>query len=389
MSTSPGTVVLYRGHSDYESVGTMVQELAAAFQRRGLTPVLLDLRAPDCIAQAVRLVWDGDVRFFLSLNGYGIPAPGQGAGFYAETKAPVLVYFVDHPAYHYSTVRAPLPHLAVTFATASEVPFCEQHVRNDIPVRHLLHAAEPSHEALPAWETRDIPLLLSASLHGEPDAIRAGWRKHGAEVEQSLQQIVDAHDEAPRRPLAEAIARVIGRDDLPIEVLSSYFAATDIYICSRARRDLVAALGHLPLTVCGKGWDGLAAECTTQGKPVRFLPSQTAPDAMALMRRAKLVINPMPPYYESHERPFQAMAAGAVAVVGPGDLFGAPEFAGGVITMPVDAQEVAAALEVALAGELRLAEIAAAGTRAQKTAHTWDHRAATLIELADSLTKHA
>jgi hypothetical protein len=385
MSSGSGTVVLYRGHSDYESVGTMVQELAAAFQRRGLTPVLLDLRTPDCIAQAVRLVWDGDVRFFLSLNGYGIPAPGQGAGFYAETKAPVLVYFVDHPAYHYPTIRAPLPHLAVTFATASEVPFCERHVRKDIPVRHMLHAAEPAHDALPAWETRDIPLLLSASLHGDPDTIRAGWRNHGAAVEQSLQQIVDVHDETPRRPLAEAIAHVIGRDDLPIEVLSSYFAATDIYIRSRACRDLVAALSHLPLMVCGKGWDGLAAEFTVQGKQVRFLPSQTAPETMALMRRAKLVINPMPPYYESHERPFQAMAAGAVAAVGPGGVFDAPEFAGAVVTTPVDPHEAALALEAALADEQLLAEIAQGGTRAQKATHTWDHRASMLIKLAESL----
>lgn len=74
--TGPGTVVLYRGHSDYESVGTMVEALAAAFQRRGLTPVILDLRAPDCVQQAVQLVRSGDVRFFMSLNGYGIPGPG-------------------------------------------------------------------------------------------------------------------------------------------------------------------------------------------------------------------------------------------------------------------------------------------------------------------------
>ena len=49
---------------------------------------------------------------------------------------------------------------------------------------------------------------------------------------------------------------------------------------------------------------------------MRAEPARKAPEVMALMRHAKLVLNPLPPYYESHERPFQAMAAGA-ACCGP------------------------------------------------------------------------
>ncbi|HEY1504295.1 MAG TPA: glycosyltransferase [Stellaceae bacterium] len=385
MTSGPGTVVLYRGHSDYESVGTMVRDLAAAFARSGLNPVLLDLRAPDCVAQAVRLARGGDVRFFLSLNGYGIPAPGQGAGFYAETATPVLVYFVDHPAYHHKTIRAALPHFAVSFATVSEVLFCRHAVRRDIPVSHLPHAAEPLEEAPLAWETRDLPLLLSASLHGEPEALRARWRDHGATVEQALNNIVAEYDLSPRVPLDETMTRVLGRDDLPIEVLASFFATADIFIRSRARRDLVLALSDLPLTVCGRGWEGIAALCAAQDKRARFLPAQDAPAAMAMMRRAKLVLNPMPPYYDSHERPFQAMAAGAVAVVGPGNLFDAPPFEDAVLTMPVEPRAAADIISAALADETRLPAIACAGMRLQKAAHTWDHRAATLLDLAPSL----
>ena len=59
------------------------------------------------------------------------------------------------------------------------------------------------------------------------------------------------------------------------------------------------------------GWEATAAECAARGKRACFLPARTAPETMTLMRRAQLVLNPLPPYYESHERPFQAMAAGA------------------------------------------------------------------------------
>jgi glycosyltransferase involved in cell wall biosynthesis len=151
------------------------------------------------------------------------------------------------------------------------------------------------------------------------------------------------------------------------------------------KRSLAAALCHLPLVTCGGGWEGLAAGNAARGNAARFLPARNVREIMALMRRAKLVLNPLPLYYESHERPFQAMAAGAVAVVGSGGLFAAPEFAGAVLTMPIDPQESAPLIEAALADEPRLVEIALAGRRAQKAAHTWDHRARTLIDLAESL----
>jgi hypothetical protein len=324
----------------------------------------------------------GAVRFFLSLNGYGIPAPGQGAGFYAETAAPVLIYFVDHPAHHHPTVRAPLPHLAVTFATESEAAFCRAHVRSDIPVRALAHAAAASTEAPPAWETRDVPLLFSASLHAEPEALRAGWCQHGAAVERSLNDVVAAHDAAPARPLGETVLDVIGRDDRPIAILASYIAAADLYIRNRQRRALVTTLAHLPLLVCGKGWESLAAESAVPGKAARFLAAQPAPAAAALMRRAKLVLNPMPAYYDSHERPFQAMAAGAVAATGPSNLFGVAEFAGALLSLPAAPRNAAARIEAALADEDALQSVAAAGTRVQAAAHRWDDRARSLIAMA-------
>lgn len=267
----------------------------------------------------------------------------------------MLIYFVDHPAYHYQTIRAPLPHLAVTFVTASEVNFCQRHVRNDIAVEHLLHAAEPAHEALPPWEARDIPLLLSASLHGDPDVLRAGWRTHGADVERQLQAIVDAQDEAPERPLGETVTRVLGRDDLPIEVLASFFAATDFYIRTCVRRDLVMALSDLPLMVCGKGWERVAETLAARGKKVSFLPSQPAPTTMAFMRRSKIVINPMPPFYRSHERPLQAMAAGAVAALDRGSHFLLQGQFDAALAMPRDRQETASMLAALLTDDTRLA----------------------------------
>lgn len=178
---SGGVAVLFKGHSQYGSVATMVDQFAGALRRLGAETAILDTRAPDCVSTVVALLRQNRIRAFLSLNGYGIPSPGQGAGFYGISGAPVMIYFVDHPAYHFPTIRAPLPHLSVSFPTAHHVGFCRDHVRGDIAVRHLPHAAEAAEPA--AWDGRDVPLFLSASLIADAEPFRAGWRQHGPEVE--------------------------------------------------------------------------------------------------------------------------------------------------------------------------------------------------------------
>src|SRR5215469_14174027 len=109
MADSSSTIALFKGHSQHDSVNAMVDQLAAAFERQGQATTVLDTRDAGCVAAAVALVRQRRVGLFLSLNGFGVPAAGQGAGFYAESDAPLVIFFVDHPAYHYPTIRAPLP----------------------------------------------------------------------------------------------------------------------------------------------------------------------------------------------------------------------------------------------------------------------------------------
>ena len=165
--------------------------------------------------------------------------------------------------------------------------------------------------------------------------------------------------------------------ELPIEILSSYFAAVDIYLRSRVKLDLVAALLHRPMLICSAGWAALAS------KPGRakFRPTIPATCAVATMRRAKIVLNPLPPYYESHERPLQAMANGAVAANGPSEfLYDA--FPRGFLQLPAMPRAAAAVIEAAFDDDDGLRTIAETGHKACMAAHLWDHRARQLIAFA-------
>lgn len=369
-------IVLFKGHSHHDSVNRMVDALAAAFERLGAASRVLDTRAADCVAEAVALVRGNSVRLFVSLNGFGIP--DAGAGFYAEGAAPVLIYFVDHPAYHYPRIRAPLPRLVATFPTAHQVEFCRRFVRDDIPLHHLPHAAEAAEPA--PWPEREMALFLSASPMTDPEPFRAQWRQHGTEIAARLDAIVEAQDAASTRPLHETVLAVLGAETLPIEVLASYFVTVDTYLRSRIKLELAQALAHLPLTLCGEGWGRLAAA----GTRATVLPPMPAAATIAAMRKSRIVLNPLPSYYESHERPLQAMANGAVAANGPSGFFAA-EFPGGYLALPPEPRAVAAVIESALADETRLQAIAATGHAQCLAGHLWDHRAAAMLRLVEGL----
>ena len=97
---------------------------------------------------------------------------------------------------------------------------------------------------------------------------------------------------------------------------------------------------------------------------------------------SKIVLNAFPGYNGSHERVFNAMACGAVALTGQSRLF-ADLFAAGEIVFqaPGALAEQTAAL---LADDAGLRQVAEKGRAAFMAAHTWDHRAQRILAaLAD------
>src|SRR5712691_1605848 len=130
--------------------------------------------------------------------------------------------------------------------------------------------ASSSAWAVPPARSRKSPTASSRRV--------SGARRDGDSVLAAARLTPDPH-----QPLHEHILAALGVAECPIEMLSSYFRTVDIYLRCRAKQEMVAALAHLPLVMCGEGWERVAC---CRG---------------------------------SHERPLQAMANGAVAAIGPSD----------------------------------------------------------------------
>lgn len=377
MTASPRqpVAVLYKGNSEFDSLNTMVDHWAAALRRQGVRPEIVDLRQPDAVARTVALIRSERVTLFLSLNGYGVPKPGQGPGFYQESAAPLFIHFVDHPIYHHRTIHSEVPHPVAAFPTPSHLRFCRNRIRSDLPLLHLPHAASPG-PATP-WAGRDIPLLLAGSLHEDPERTRAGWFEHGVPVQGRLESILAGHRAAPHRPLDEIVLETLDDPRTPVEIVHSHFRVVDSYLRSLVRLEFVRAAARegLPLTLIGRGWEA----ALPAGSSLRPLGERPVAEVFEMMARTRIVLNLLPPYYESHERPFQAMAHGAVAATVAAPWLMNALGAGALLALPPDPGEAAARVGAALTDDDALAARASAGTAAFLGGHTWDHRLARVL----------
>ncbi len=368
-------VVLYWGHSLYDSLNTMTTELASAIERQGYRAVIVDLRQGDASERLRSLVQSGPVARFVSVNGLGLPARPEDCRWYQEAAVPIVFYGLDHPAGLYPTLQLPLPTLVATVPTPHNVDFCQAFLSPTLRCRHLPHAAARVAARLQPWRLRDVPLLLSASLQQRPDAARADWGGYGRRIAGNLNAMIEAHEAEPARPLDRVITSVLESTLPGVHELFSYFSVLDTYLRNRLRERLVAACRTLPLTVCGGGWTA------DPSGPRQFLGVRPVQEIFALMARSKIVLNPLPPYYQSHERPFQAMARGAAAATSPMPWFTTGEGQDRVLTLADDVEEQVARIVAAAADDAALEALAQAGHEAFLAGHTWDHRARTLLSL--------
>ncbi|MCB2102573.1 MAG: glycosyltransferase family 1 protein [Rhodobacterales bacterium] len=370
----PSRVILFKGESQFGSVNAMVDQAAAAFERRGFATTRVDIRDAAFAATLEDAIRADDVALVFSLNGYGLPR--SGAGFYGALNAPVFAYYVDHPLYHPTGAMAPLRRFFLSYPTPHQVGFALTAFQPAPRATHVAHAAPAPEGPPPPWEDRDIPVFFSGAPGPLPPAeLRAQWATLGPDRERQLNDMVDLHDHDPLAPLESVICHVLGTDRTEHALYTPFFMAVDMYLRARIKVGVVANLSPVGAWVAGPGWDFLKDRLPG----VRFLGEVPADETRALMGRAKVTLNLLPPYYASHERVFQAMAAGSVAASTPSDLWSAWFGDGQVAQLPYAAHGQWAELEGLLSDDAGLAERAARGHRAFLDGHTWDHRVAAIL----------
>lgn len=372
------SVLIIHGDSQFGFMDNVAEEVAGGFRALGMHAAVMHLLDEARVDKVGRLMHTVGIDLFLMMNGVGLDPENAGLlGFLDSLGVPVVAFFVDHPMYHAQRIAAPVRRLHVTIPNPHDADFIRRFIRDDIPIRHVAHGAgRPLPGLARPWAERDIDVLVPSSLSVLPEAERAAWpAKHGGIVAAQLNAIVAVHEAAPARPLHEAIQEVMGERAATIPQLFPYFLTVDGYLRSRAKLDSVRALVErgVAVTVCGPGWPELGGTLTLTG-------SVPLAEAFALMGRSRLVMNHLPAYYESHERPLQAALYGAAAVSTPSPWLDRV-MAGEAVALPASAGDGAAVVAAAL-HDPDLPERAARGRRAVENGQMWAHRAAEVARFA-------
>ena len=378
--------ILFRGTSLYGSVDRMLDQLAAAFQADGDDAVIIDATQPDFVAALQRAVAEG-VDGFLGLTGIGLDLREEN-NLYNALDRPFASIYLDPLLLYWNQVATPIHRRLITTTAPGDLDYWRGKLSLPLPLHHLPHAAAalPPGTAPVPWDRREIGLLHAGTAPADPAALRAGWAQHGPQVEGRLNGMLDAHDADPFAPLPDIIARVghpVASLGAP-QSLYPYFQTLDQYLRARVRwRMILGLLGH-DLTLVGPGWEPVVAAASG---PVRakLLGPRAAAEVAQLTARARIVVNSCTPYHGSHERLFQAMAAGAVALTSATAWLGLTAPDGVLAQARPDLSDVGALADRLLGDPARAQAMAETGRAWFEAAHTWTHRAATIGQMVRQL----
>ncbi|MCC7016620.1 MAG: glycosyltransferase family 1 protein [Rhodospirillales bacterium] len=365
--------VLFTGAVLHGNVARLLGGLARGLAAHGVEPVWIDSADPGHSAELRRLGEDEDALFFLGMTGLGLDLRSEDNVF-NRIGRPLVSVYLDPLVGYTDQVLVPIRRRIVTTVSDCDLDYWRA-AAPGIDIRHLPHAAEPARGR--PWTEREIPLLFSATGCEDPERTRENWSRHGEKTAAELNAVLEIHLRAPLRPLTVAIAQALGRrlDVGNPYAIHPYFVTVEVYLRRRARWRLLEALKGLPVTVVGGGWEAFAACHPDHG--FAFLGPRAADEVQDMMTRAKIALNACTGFHGTHERVFDAQAAGAAAATTPTGWFRAHAPQDAMVLIEEDgAGETVRRL---LARDRDAKRIAARGRAWQARHHTWAHRARDIL----------
>lgn len=373
MHDSPAMCVQTDYGSRYGLLGAMAREIAEGLTQAGIPTRQGEPRPGDT---------------FLWLN---FPATAEALpAACREGSANMVQYFVDHPfaidpRVMDTLAKQPRHTLALPCIDGNHLLRLRWPTLSHVPVLHGVRAADVvTPDAIEQTHTRDIDILVAGSIHTEAELDQLRQRLPEP-IRELADQVGDLIAAIPTMPAEQAMDLVItpagvGVGQWPLMAAVWSYA---IARANRARRvSLVRALQGLPVTVFGtEAWQ---PECTGT---IRYAGNAAYADIPALMRRARICIawGPTQFAHSFSERQLLSMASGCATI--SDDRFLARSILGPSPARPegilfYDAAQPTscrAHVERLLRDPSAAAALGAAGASIVGAAHTWQHRAASLV----------
>jgi hypothetical protein len=316
LETVNKTIVIFLGHSQYNSMRNMSEEIGLAFEKLDFQVKIIDFLEKDWISKLETTIKEGNVSFFFGMNGWGADIKSGEMSIYDVINIPLFSFFVDHPLYHIDRLKLTIKNLVVSFVDKSHLDDINYFVNNVATKVFIPHGTDQTNEICKPIFEREIDILFTGS-GVNPDHVINGW----AHLPSGLRKVmIDTSEkllDGSSKNLQTIFFETLKQKDMKIDPIYSNSVGKLLYEIDRytrfyRRRKLIEGLLDCPISIYGSGWDFLADKKNSQ---VKVHSSVDATTMKELLKETKIALNIFPNFPNgTHERIFDSMMMGATCL---------------------------------------------------------------------------
>ena len=161
-------------------------------------------------------------------------------------------------------------------------------------------------------------------------------------------------------------------------VIHPYYVTLDLYLRDHLRVEALKSIEKAPLNLAGAGWETVLGGFKNSN--VSYLGAIHPNDVRSYYARAKVVLNFINTYHESHDRVFSAIADGSVVLTSTSEFYSKTFSADELILYDHKENNLEEICQKLIFDDARLREIAENGRQKLLSEHTWRHRAETTLK---------
>ncbi len=327
---------------------------------------------------------DGKYDLIFAFNALALEEEKELIAYLLEGGAAYCTQLLDHPLYHHSRLLEASPRCRVLVPDANHLAYLKAYYPNIPDVGFLPHGGSASGEWIP-YEDRDIQIsFLGTYTSSQSFRDRLAGKNEVLRVLQ--EELMDQLVGHPRWTMEEAFSHMIKEYQLEEsqEDVANDLAALregDGFIRSYVREQVLQAIleAGIPVDVYGDGWE----EFSCRGRELlRIHPPCDYGEAIQVTARSKISLNVMPWFKAgSHERVFNALCCGAIALTDRSEYFQELEDQRGIVMYDLERlDELPDIIRGILSQDGQGSELALAGYENGGKNHLWAHRAREILE---------
>lgn len=385
--TEKKRLVLFRGELD--TLNLFSDQLKQGFLELGYEIFDFDLgQSAVSLGLLYPYMQEGSITAMIAFNSafFGMTL-SSGENMWEVLGIPCVNIFVDHPFwYHNILMRMPANGIVLCI-DRNHMNYVNRFYPNITSNGFIAHGGVFLSSTRKTILQREIDVLYAGSLLADyiqpPDL--SGWDFPAGQIcDRSIEHLL-AHPEDTIEAVIEQQLQLAGiaLTDEELRRFISSCVHIERVVSSHYRKQIVGSIARagISLELYGDGWSG----CDWVGLPNVHYGGRVAPEEiLGMMENSKIVLNTLPWFKDgSHERVFNAMLCGAVAVSETSRYLEEVLPAGTWVPFDLSAeclQELPQRITDLLSDESRLQKIASAGYELAVSTHTWKARAQELHE---------